>query len=517
MEARAGAGAGSPGARGRALRVAALAALLAAGFGWLIAPQWADPFARHDDYLAIFPRPELYWWKTLAKGRWLTWAWTLRPWPTAPQTLFALQMALWCVAAAATSAGLFRDDRRPWRAALGAAALAAMPQAADISVWFAATLPATATVAATALLACLAPARWTLRALPLLVALALLAHSSYPLMVLMVAALAADWRTVPRAWALLPAAWLAGLALGVALILGLNSAVHGTAAVEAERWTEPVTGGPAAASLGSLGRALALMAAGQAPLGLILAAFGAAGLALAVRTEPRRATPVLAAALLALALGIAPVAAGGVAVPFRATGHLWLAVVGGLLLGLRVSARPALAVPPLAGLAVATLAGALLWHAVHARTHLAYQALTRELAGRAEAAADGSGAPLRRIVAVGQVAALREAAPLQFSIGLAFRLEQLTGAPVALCSSQAADTEALGKGAATGFAEEHRGWADELADNTAACVRWAELAARLPALPAAGSVAALGPGVVGLRLPDGQEKSIATPFFSQSP
>ncbi len=507
----------------RALHVAVLALLLGAGFWLLIGPQWADPFARHDDYLAIFPRPELYWWKTLGKGRWLTWAWTLRPWPTDPQTLFAWQMGLWCVAAAATAVGLFRDDPAPWKAGLGAVAIAAMPQTADISVWFAATLPATATVAAAALLACLAPARWVLAGMLVLVPLALMAHSSYPLLILMVAALAGDWRGVPRAWAALPAVWLVALGLGAALILGLNWAVHGEATVHAERWTDTSAGrGGVLSALASLERTAALMAGGQAPLGLILAVLGAGALALALRADPRRSMPVLMAAGLALAVGLAPVVLGGVAVPFRATGHLWLILAGAFLLALGARLRPALALPSVAGLTVMTLAGGLLWYAIHARTYLPYQALTRDLAAQAAAAAEGSGAPIDRIAVVGEVAALPEADPLQFSIGFAFRLELLTGAPTALCSPQAADAEALGAGAEPALTREYDGWAEELADNTGVCSEWRDAAAALPAHPAPGSLVALAPGVVGLRLPDApetraQEKSMATPFFSQSP
>lgn len=490
---------------GRALRVAIIAAVLLAGFCGLLPAQFADPFVRHDDWPAVLPAPELYYWKTLAKGRWVTWAWTLRPWPSDPTTLWWLYMGLWCTAASAIGVGLFRDDAGPWRALVTAATVAAMPQAADISTWYAATTPALAGVCAAALVGCLAGPRTVLWAVAGLVPLTLMAHSSYPLLILMTAALASDWRAMPRAWVLLPGVFVASLAAGIAAILLLNGAVHGVFRIHAEVWVEE---GRAAADGASgrlafagvwLAQALRLMGGGLPALGPALLALAGLALALALARAPRRAAPVLSASALAFGLGLAPVLVDGIAVPFRATGHLWLIATGALALAVSVLAVRVRQAVFLVALGAAALASGQLWHGLYNGFLPPYQAMSRSLAERAIAAAQG---PLARVLVVGQVHGLPDTEPLQYGYGLGFRLQALTGAKAALCTPQTTD---LLRGAGAddaALARELAGWDAHRAGEADVCASHRAALMALPGYPAEGHAAAIAPGIVGLRLPD---------------
>ena len=58
--------------------VALIAQLLVSGPSQVI-----DPFVKHDDYPALLLMPELYYWKTLAEGRWINYLWLLR-WAESP-------------------------------------------------------------------------------------------------------------------------------------------------------------------------------------------------------------------------------------------------------------------------------------------------------------------------------------------------------------------------------------------------------------------------------------------------
>ncbi len=487
----------SRGARlGWALAIAA--GLLAAA--WALLPgQFADPFLRHDDYPVTVGQADLYWWKTLAKGRWLTWAFALRPWPTAPATVFALYMALWCLAAAFVGVGVFRGDRWPVRAGLLAAAVAAMPQAAFISGWPGATLPAVACLAGVAGVAALGSGRAMRGALAGLTALALMAHTAAALLLLLVA-LGAGPRG--RTGATLAAFGL-GLALGLGAMLGLNWAVHGAPRLEtaswlAERPAEDLAGLvanlrlAAEAAVAAWGR----MALGTGPVALGLAALAA----LAAATLWRRDVGALAALALggaaALALAAAPTVLDGVVPPTRATGHLWLWPALALALAAR-AAPPAQGAVFAGALAVMAAMGAVYWPAVLERAPAEYRAATRALADRI-AAEEGA----ERLLIAGQVHGMAEAAFLQSGTGLAFRLARLTGLETHLCAPQTQDI-ATDPGEGHDLDRAHYApWAAYYRRAAEACAPHRRALDRLPAYPASGAVGPIAPGVVGLRLPE---------------
>jgi hypothetical protein len=489
----------------RALRAAGIALALLGLFALLIPQQFADPFARHDDWPAVLAEPGLYWWKTLAKGRWLTWAWTARPWPAGPVPIWWLYMALWCASASFVAVGLFRRERWPLGAALFALAIVMMPQTADISAWFAATLPATAMLALQAGIACLGTARHALGGLAVTVPLALMSHSSYPLMLLLATALAADWRGVRHAWAVLPAVFLGSLALGVALIHALNRAVHGHFGIDTSRWLDERPAGDLAGLLANaayavdwLRQALWAMAVGSGAGAAALLALAGVAAALLLARGSRQAGVLLAAGALALALSLAPALLRGIETPARATGFLWLLPAGLYALALRDLERPARRAAFGAALVLAAGIGAQLWSELYGRILPPYQAMTREIAGRIAAAGQAD-----TVLVAGQVHGLPRAAELRFASGFPFRMRHLTGARVHLCDPQTEDlVKAVGEAADTGAAAEYAAYRARWSERRAACARHAEALARLPAWPAEGHVERIAPGVVGLRLPE---------------
>lgn len=497
----------------QAARIVVIAALLLVGFRLLLPAQFADPFVRHDDWLAMRPEPDLYYWKTLAKGRWVTWIWTLRPWPVEPVTVWWLYLATWCVGAAAIGVGLFRGERWGPGALLTAAAIAAMPQTADISTWYAATFPALLAVTAMALVGALGSPGVALRALFVLVPLGLMAHSSYPLMILMAAALAVDWSTRPRAWLTLPVAFLGALALGFAVIVALNWGVHGHLGIRAHAWMEESPARDLGSLLGNLGlaagwllRMLALMANGNALLGLALAGLAGLALGLALRAVPGRAAVVLGASVLAFGIGLAPTVLDGIDTPARATGQLWLIVTGAVALAAGHLASLSRRVIFLGTLAVMAAGGAIFWQQLYERFLPPYQEMSRALVSELRAV---DPAPRTIVVVLGQVHGLPETRVLQFSHGLVFRIEAYTGAEVVLCTAQTVDALRFLDGSdAIEDNPEYAGWAGRAERRRGPCVQWIGTLEPWPVYPAPGAIAPLAPGVLGLRLPDRARRDV---------
>ncbi|MEM9145489.1 MAG: hypothetical protein AAGC57_04760 [Pseudomonadota bacterium] len=496
----------APGALWRMVHIAVIAAILLVGFRLLIPAQFIDPFVRHDDYLALNPEPGLYYWKTLAKGRWITWLWTLRSAPTDPVVVWWLYLGIWCTGAAAIAVGVFRADRWPFRALLAAAAIALMPQAADISTWFAATAPASAGVTLMALLACLGPVRAVYTGLFVLVPATLMAHSSYPLLVLLAAALAADWRGDRHAWIRLPAAFLAALMLSIAMIIGLNGLVHDRFGIDAGSWMEenPVQGvGDLLVNLefalGWLLKTLALMSNGQAAIGVMLLILAAVALTLAGVRSPRRALPVLSSAILAMAIGAAPAVLDGVDTPSRATGFLWLAIIGAFALAIATVRRPARRMIFIAGLVVPSLGATIFWHKLYEDLLAPYQHISRAIAEQVVAQSQG---PPSTVVLWGQVHGLPSTEALQFSHGLIFRLQRLTGARTVVCAVQSNDTlKFVETDQNIETAPQYGAWIRARRITEGICDRWARPVWQLPVYPAKGWIGPLAPGVVGIRLP----------------
>ncbi len=491
------------GPRARAYRIGTVALVLLAAFGVALPQQLVDPFLRHDDYPVMLGLADLYWWKTFAKGRWVTWLWALRPWPRDPQAVMLLFLAVWCVAAAAMGVGMFRHDRRPWRAGLAAAAMAAMPQMAFIAPWPAATLPALAALAAVALAAALGSARTCLWVLVLAVPLGAMAHTTSPLLMLMAVA-AAGPPMSGRFGPLAPvAAFAAGLALAAPTILALNLLVHGAASVETQSWLDERPATDVTALLANLRETAAWTARTvmRMTLGAPLAAMFLIGLALlaalSLAATDRRTLLRLALAFgVAFGIGLAPTLLQGIDTPARATGHVWMLPVALLALALREAATRLRAVVFALALALLAAGAAPIWPAFFERMAPPYQAWTRDLAHRI---ARAGGAPGETLLVRGQVHGVREALLLQSSTGLGFRLQALTGLEVHLCAPQSED-RLLAVGEAPELARPH--YAAWQAFYAAAARLCAEHEAGFAALPRAGTVARIAPGVMGLRLPD---------------
>jgi hypothetical protein len=471
-----------------------------------------DPFARTDDYPALFGEWRQYWWKTLSEGRWLNHLWMARPAFFDRHALFWLFAGLWCAAWALTAVAAFRGDRGPWRALPAAAALALMPQGALFAAWPYTTIPAAALLAGYAAVVALAPRGAAVGALLVFVPLGWLAYTTLPLLMLGVLALGADWRDArPRAVLRAMALFCAAFAAGYVIVQALNWAIHGHFGIVIPRWREagPADSLPALlANLADFAAWLAdtlhAMAGESALLALVLAWLVASG---AWRAAAGGSTALLAlagTAVVALAVFAAQQARTGMELPVRAVGVLWLAGAGAAILGLRHAAPGSARAAAAAGVAFAALWGGVLWHESQSGAKPAYQALTRAMAARIEAAA--AGAPIRRIVIGGTPFGLAEGGVLQHGIAIQFRIRALTGVRAAFCGTEPAARWREGRGPqpdpaiARVLSPDFTDW-DALTGRREPCAAHGAGLAALPAWPAAGSAAWVAPGVMGLALP----------------
>lgn len=422
------------------MAAAALIVLQVGVFLLLIPEQFADPFLRSDDYPALLGNWELYHWKTLAEGRWLNHLWHRRPVLFDSQALFAIYIIFWCLMSACLGLAIFREDRWSLRAALVAVSVALIPQAALIGGWHATLVPANALLAGYAAIVLFAPGRVAIWTLAPFVIMIFLAYTTYPFVLLAIAALGIDWRrlgwgAVLRLLVIFCASTLAALIVAY----GLNWIYHGHFGFQVAPWRNPNP----AESLGDLVRNLSgigewfaaardvvvLVRGNVLPIGIWGLALLAA--ALVLRADPKAFAALAACAALSALFVVTQQAVTGISMPMRGAPMFSVIAVGLFALLLRSAetgvraAVFALAMLPL------TVPYAIQWYMEYTLRLAPYQAVTREIADRLVRVA-GAEAP-RQVLVSGTAYALPEGLVLQDTAALAPRLEALTGWPTAPC------------------------------------------------------------------------------------
>jgi len=448
-------------------------------FAVLVPSQFHDPFSRFDDYPVLLSNPELPFLKTLTEGRWVNYFWSLRPGLENRHAQFAVYMALWSATAAFVAHGIFRGRHTPL-ALLAAIAFALMPQAANLTAWFATLLPGTFVLCLYARLAALGSTRLALCGLGLAVPVLSMCYSSFPMLALAIAAGAIDWRGYRWGWLILAVVFGSGLVLGALTISGLNWAVHGYfgIAIDPTRLPNPARDFDAAvANLARLRWFLVesgtYMTGGIFGLGPVLAPVIGLAAGVAVLGLVRRSPAAGVTLLVGLAASIAVMAVltvlNGIIILPRASGFLWAFITAGLALALRSAAWRWERAILLTGLITQIVYGSVVWMAAERYVYSDYQEATRRIASRLESRTAGS-EPQRLLLAG---AALQTAGMdvLANPYGLVYRLEVLTGWPVHYCT-----------------------------DGDPICApHWSRLA-DLPRYPAPGSASMIAAGVMALRL-----------------
>lgn len=492
------------------MRAAIAFAATMAIFLVLIPGQFIDPFIRSDDYPALFATPEEYRWKTLGEGRWLNYLWTYRPWPTDPRILFALYMSALVWAFACVGAGITRATPAHWPAVGITVALTAIPQTALISLWPATLLPATLLLAAFATVALVASAQATERALSAATPLMLMAHTAYPLVLLAIAA--AIGRDRPTGWTTfrLGLIFCIALPLGMLAIYTLNLMAHGEFGLRLANWREPNPLTDMASLVTNLETAAISVASGfsaafleMRPLVFVmLATMGLALVIMPAAVRDRRNRLALAV-LLVLAVPAAHMLLTGLVWPARSLGVFAVVVI---VIAASAAVAAGSRVLRLWFAVAIMLAGGLglwSWQDQIAVTTAPYQAETRRIAAQLGVLREPEQGTT--VLIAGQVGSLAPVHILQNSIGAEYRLQLLTGGPVYFCDlqlinavrSQLDMSETVDPAAAE---------ADPFLRRAVAvrdlCLPHLDALHALSDYPAAGSIAPLAPGIVGLRLPE---------------
>jgi len=492
----------------QALAAAGLTLGLVALFAALMPAQFADPFVRNDDYPALLGRWERYYWKTLSEGRWINHLWMLRPGPYDPVTLHVLYMLFWCATSALTAVAAFRDDRWPLRAGLTALALAWMTQGAELTGWFNTLLPGTALLALYAGIVAFAPLWVAIWALLVLAPLSILTYTVYPFVLLAILAVGGDWRRAsPWAPVAMGLVFCAAFILAVAVMYGINWAMHGYFGLRLPAWREPSRAADLAGFLANLQglenllREVAKLLSVAGPR--LYPVFGGIGAlaAIILLIHDRKS---LAALLVALAISAAFVIVQqgytGIELPGRSTGMFWVLQIGLFALAMRASgavARQGVMGLTLAGL---TAFAMIYWTALYAMWLTPYQRMTVALATELRDRAGDE--PVETLLIAGTPYALPHTHELQGSVGFAARIEQLTGwttadcdwTPTAAPARPSTETEIR-------IAPEFRDFA-ALNGFGALCDGHEAALDGEPHFPEEGGVRRIAPGVLGLVLPD---------------
>jgi hypothetical protein len=398
-------------------------------------PNMADPMIRHDDYPALFAEPAGFYGKTLFEGRWINYWWHLRSVVTPPWLNYALYQALWAVFAGATAWVVMRDQpARFWAVALAVLILVS-PPAAEIALWFNTLIPGMAIVAAFALLACRVSDRALLGWLVVFVPLALMAYTTFPILLLAIALYRQERRSLGNL-ALVMGVFGGSFIAGLMLTYTLNWFEHGVFGVQLDVWRNATPAHDLAgmlANLPKLTESLVYLAerAGMnfTPTVIALPLLFAGAIAVLIRRAPREALYLLTGLATGMALITLQALKLGVHVPPRAFIFAWvflaIALCRAALLLSQDSPRAARLAHNFALLVTASflVQGAILHTAFHP-----WQAQTRAIAAQIR---DLPG-PVLVTGRPSQIAIAR-AAGIQDDMAFALRMQLLAGQSVQLC------------------------------------------------------------------------------------
>lgn len=214
-------------------------------------PNLLDPMIRHDDYPAYFADGSWFWSKTLTEGRWLNYLWHLREVVTPAWLNFAVYQALWAGFAAALGAMAVGQGRFNWFSVVLALAVVVAPPAVLISLWFNTLIPGLALVTLYAVLAGNLR-QWQVRALlPVFVVATFMAYTTYPLLLLIIAMLRTEKRSLIDLFKLL-ALFTASFIGAVLVAYTLNWQFHGIFGVPLADWREAAAASDLAGAFANL-------------------------------------------------------------------------------------------------------------------------------------------------------------------------------------------------------------------------------------------------------------------------
>lgn len=461
------------GAGPAAARIGAGAALVFVVLVALVPSLLHDPYIRSDEYSVLLGEADRYWLKTLEEGRWLNWLWTLRPGMFGAVANTVAFLIAWAVFAAAAAYLLLRGDRRLWRTLLLALAIGLAPQIAQFAGWPSTTLPFLSIAAIFALLGAVLSARTMVRLLWVFVPLCLMAYTTGPLVLLLVAAICHGEEARPReAWRL-AGVFVGAYLIGALAIFSLNWAFHGQFAILIADWRNPAPVSDVASLVRNIGVAARSVAQDFRQLGILdprwvfgVLALVLCALAVGLRRGGRGMVFWVAAALT-IAVSFAIVVRNGIATPPRASLYLYLVVVFGFGLAASDARLVGRYLWPAAALIVA-LPGALIWVLSYAPL-VAAQNESREMVAALRAAGSDT-APGIRIV--GEPLATPAGGIAHGPEKLGYRLFLQTGRPIRICE-----------------------------EDDPACADSLERAKAAPVWPEAGSILRAADGALILNLP----------------
>ncbi len=407
--------------------MAALAALI------MSLPNLADPMIRYDDYPAFFADAAAFWPKTLHEGRWVNYIWHLREIVTPAWLNFALYQIFWVCFASALAVLATGRGGLNWFAVTLALMILIAPPAVLISLWFNTLLPGLALVAAYALIATRLQ-NWQLRALmPVFVLLTFMAYTTYPLLLLAVALVATKRRSLLDLIGLL-ALFTASFILAVVVTYAVNWQVHGIFGVPLAEWRDASPAGDLAGYLanlptllGSLTGFLDKTSFGFFPATIFHLTMLVGACMILLRRVPLEALYLAAGLVTGLCLVAVQVMKLGAIVPPRAFIFAWVFYAVIVVRAAQELSKSQGFAGRMARNAVLLIVGSYLLQVFQQyATYRAWQAETRSLAATIKGPAIVTGAPM-------QTAAAREAG-VQNDLAFAFRMQQLTGEQMTICS-----------------------------------------------------------------------------------
>lgn len=186
----------------------------------------ADPIVRYDDFPALLAEPDGFWYKTLAEGRWLNYAWHLRGVVTPAWLNFAIYQALWALLSAAIAVAALPGRGRMWFAGLLGLTILVAPPALSISAWFNTLLPGLAVITAYAVLSAHVSQRVLRALLPVFTVVSFMAYTTHPLILLAICLARTEKRSLLDLTGLV-LLFGASLVTAVLATYGLNWFYHG--------------------------------------------------------------------------------------------------------------------------------------------------------------------------------------------------------------------------------------------------------------------------------------------------
>lgn len=404
-------------------------------------PNLIDPMIRHDDFPALLGYGDLFWNKTLHEGRWINYIWHLREIITPSWLNFAVYQICWAIFAACVAVTASPANRLTVYTAFIATMILIAPPATIISGWFNTLQLGLAMVALYAVIVCRC-SEWTARLLlPVFTVPALMAYTTYPLLLLALCLVRTRERSVRDLFGLMV---LFALSFVGAMLItyALNWYVHGVFGIPLAEWREATPAQTLAdiwANIPWVKDTFVIFLSKSSFSSNSVFYAHATCLALAtlvmVRRAPLEALYLYAGLLTGVALITLQALKFGIVVPARALLFFWvfysvILVRGVQLLNLRASLAGRVG---LGAVIILVINYAMQTHKIYKGFH-DWQVQTRVVAERLAAYPEP-------IYVVGQTknSQAGRAASIQSSHGFYFRIRQLIGHDVVLCEIEDMD------------------------------------------------------------------------------